>query len=996
MKKINPIDDLMLLKREPAGGAGQAEATWSPLLERIGTSLQEDRLSDAERALEEAEPYLSGGDEAERGVLCHLRCRLSYRQGNYQMSIEEGEAACSLLEGSRHNSLVGETRRTIAKSKVLLGLIDQAVLDFEEALLLLRKAGEVTLGLYAINDLAQVYFIQGKWQLTRELLERGLRDASCHGDGLLMYFFTMNLGTLCFTRGKITEAREHFERCTEMLGEGGGRKSCRLHIMKGNLELLTENLNGATDHFARASRIAQELGLKREMVLAFEGSADVAMEIGDLAGSEELLTAALEIAGTIAPRGDLVSELLRRKGDNALRQGKLSEAKENLERSIAISLHIGDRLEEGAAAGLMGEVFCKMGKATEARIHFERATVLLSDLVEKWERARLLLRAASALRELHGTQSVADECLEYLEKASDLFDELELTKSKARVDLETGLLLFDLGEYDRAGALAVRARDNLDSTEMADACSAAQKLIEEIEQILARRSIQRSEDLNAGDFAYTVSSDMEEVRRRAEKRLDIIRERCGIDSACIVDLDSDKEPVFTVMSMMDSDEATVLINQLLELKEGEDVSVITVINVSSSTRFGSVADLTQRKVSSFLLWSSQRTGNITRHLYLERHDPRRGVFRESNLILIELLAKEIMLDGSILVRESDKPGRKTHPDQRSEYRGIITRNHQFLNVLETVDKIKDSSIPVLLEGETGTGKELVARAIHEKSRRLGREFCAVNCAAIPEHLLESELFGHRRGAFTGAIRDKVGLIEAADGGTFFLDEIGDMSRELQVKLLRFLEEGEFKRLGDIEVRAVDVRVVSATNKILTEEVALGTFREDLYYRLNGIRIQIPPLRKRKEDIPHLVEWYLNKYVREEGKRIRGMRRDALKMFLCFDWPGNVRELINEIHRAFTLAEEGSWICPASLSDTIKEYGKENNSWLVAPGVYHDSTGIHSDLSATVAIFERQKILDAMRANRGIKLRAAHNLGLHEATLRGKIKKYGIGRSEWEV
>jgi Nif-specific regulatory protein len=400
-------------------------------------------------------------------------------------------------------------------------------------------------------------------------------------------------------------------------------------------------------------------------------------------------------------------------------------------------------------------------------------------------------------------------------------------------------------------------------------------------------------------------------------------------------------------------------------------------------------------VISFFLFSVPRRRGATRYLYIERRDRGKGRLCEKDMVLVEALAKDLVFQGSVLQGEREDEGTAVAGwiDVDSDYRGIITRSHQLLGVLKVVEKVKDSSIPVLLEGETGTGKELIAKALHERSRRKEKKFFAVNCAALPENLLESELFGHRRGAFTGAVRDKVGLFEVADGGTFFLDEIADMGQGVQVKLLRFLEQGEFMRLGDVDMRRVDVRVVSATNKDLNVEVDEGRFRKDLFYRLNGIRIRIPPLRERKEDIPPLVEWYLEKYGREEGKRVRGVKREAMQMLLSFDWPGNVRELVNEMRRAMTLVDDGGWITPVHLCERLRDRYAAGHSWMNSAERNCAGGKMAGGLSDVISGIERQKIIDALKATGGVKLRAARALGLHEATLRGKIKKYGISAVE---
>jgi formate hydrogenlyase transcriptional activator len=252
-------------------------------------------------------------------------------------------------------------------------------------------------------------------------------------------------------------------------------------------------------------------------------------------------------------------------------------------------------------------------------------------------------------------------------------------------------------------------------------------------------------------------------------------------------------------------------------------------------------------------------------------------------------------------------------DRASMFEEIVGSSHALQRVLTQVTKVAHTDATVLILGETGTGKELVARAIHKRSRRAGGAFILVNCAAIPPSLIASELFGHEKGAFTGALQRRLGRFEAADRGTIFLDEIGELPPEAQVALLRVLQEREIERVGSSHPIPVDVRVLAATNRDLEAAVERGTFREDLYYRLNVFPIRLPPLRERVEDIPILVEYLVDRYAKQVGKIIRNIEKHTLQLLQAYDWPGNVRELQNVIERAIVLVEgetfaiDGSWL-----------------------------------------------------------------------------------------
>jgi transcriptional regulator with PAS, ATPase and Fis domain len=289
---------------------------------------------------------------------------------------------------------------------------------------------------------------------------------------------------------------------------------------------------------------------------------------------------------------------------------------------------------------------------------------------------------------------------------------------------------------------------------------------------------------------------------------------------------------------------------------------------------------------------------------------------------------------------------------------------------------------VLVQGESGTGKELVARAVHWNGRRRQGPFLSINCAALPDSLLESELFGYTKGAFTGADRDKKGLFEEADRGTLFLDEVGDMSSAMQTKLLRALQEGEVRRLGAKAPRKVDVRIVSASNKDLRQLVDEGRFRSDLFYRLNVIAVRLPPLRERKEDIPLLVEHFLEKVATQGGGRPRAVDRKVIERFVAYDWPGNVRELENEIRRVMALA--GPRIEERDLSPHVRGDPRKDMDRRDALSA-QEGLG----LKQRVDLVERQILEDALRSHAGNKTRTAKALGLSRYGFLKKLDKHGL-------
>src|SRR5436190_5559204 len=336
--------------------------------------------------------------------------------------------------------------------------------------------------------------------------------------------------------------------------------------------------------------------------------------------------------------------------------------------------------------------------------------------------------------------------------------------------------------------------------------------------------------------------------------------------------------------------------------------------------------------------------------------------------------------------------------------GIIGRTDGMQNVFKLIGQLATSDATALITGESGTGKELIARAIYHHSHRSDKPFLAINCAAIPENLLESELFGHEKGAFTGASNQRVGKFEQCNGGTLFLDEIGDMTPATQTKILRVLQNGTFERVGGNAPIKVDVRIIAATNKPLEQAVAEKQFREDLFYRLNVVRLRVPPLRERRADIPLLVEYFLQKFAQKNKQPIKAVTDEALRSLEAYDWPGNVRELENVMHRALVVSK-GDAILSADLP---LEVSKQSRTEVreTAPAVEGASGATIGSDTASIAralfdmarrdpklkiipFLEREMVIHALKETNGNQVQAAKILGITRATLRKRIDKFGI-------
>ena len=316
---------------------------------------------------------------------------------------------------------------------------------------------------------------------------------------------------------------------------------------------------------------------------------------------------------------------------------------------------------------------------------------------------------------------------------------------------------------------------------------------------------------------------------------------------------------------------------------------------------------------------------------------------------------------------------------RAAKQEIVGSSSAMRALLGQLDKVTDTRVTVIIEGETGVGKELVAAAVHYRSKRKDKLFVSQNCAAMPENLLESELFGHKKGSFTGAHEDKKGLFEIADGGTLFLDEVTEMPLSLQSKLLRALQEGEIRAIGATAEKKVDVRIVAATNRNLEKEVAEGRFREDLYYRLKVFPLRVPPLRERREDIPLLANYFLARFTQELGKAAGGYSQQAMELLQSYDWPGNVRELQNEVQRLVIQIDPGGFVTPELLSPRVRQ----------VEGMLDRVKPTKGTLKEMVEQVERWLLIEALREHQNNKTAAAKSLGITREGLHKKLRAYGL-------
>ncbi len=850
-------------------------------------------------------------------LLCHL--------GKYTEAKQVCKDAAQGLEG---NSVLSSTMYLV------LGHIFSRICQWRQAIRCFKKAAALAsicedsniLG-NAYNNLGIAYKNLCRFRVSSILLRRAVKVANAQHDSASLAVRLLNLSVTLFKAGEIVEADSAIDECMKIASRINLRRIQSLALIcKARTELIKGSPPHALELIRRATKVAQDLGDRRMLAIAYETHGEILTVQGKLQEAEQILRQSLPL---IRSERDVHAELSTRLGEVALLKGNHSQAAEFAREALKIAFKIGDKYEAGRAIRILA-----MARQDESvcRRLLEKASALFGASEARLERAITLLRLAG----LRSTGN--DDAIALLSEAIRRFEISHAVRYKTEALCLFSSRYLDCGKLSEATrclkeAEEIAGQGNHEKRMVRDI---RQKLDREISELLSPRRLGRYDTFDSlhSSLSKAVGADILILARFGE-RTEIVG--CvGIPSGRahrIAERLKDRD-LPLVSSSPKEDMGT----------DFESIGGIVALPVTSAGKRGVL----------IVGWTDSCSFRL-------RFDP-------------SLVVKMRLDIGQV----SRMLARATISSLNSVpvcICGIITRDIRMKEIIFSLPRIAKSSANVLITGETGTGKELVARALHALSERASARFVAQNCAALPEHLLESELFGHSKGAFTGAGKTKQGLLEVADGGTFFLDEISEISVGIQAKMLRVIECGEIRRVGETSVKKVDVRFISATNKDLLEEVEKGRFRKDLYYRLNVVSIKLPPLRDRRDDIPLLARVFLARFSAKTGKRLRGIHEDALEALISYDWPGNVRELENEIERAVTIADDGSWLSVDMLSQSISQVDRP------AKGL---------SLKSELMLIERKRIVAALTKHNWNKTRAARELGdISRPALIAKMRRLGI-------
>ena len=966
----------------------------------------------------------------------HLRQgRLHTRLGEHEAALESHEEGLLQLAGLGDPELEVELLHGKALALRDLGDVSAAFSVARSALAQAGRRGLDRQRASLLNTLGMLYSARGDWRRAGRLLRRGLWVAERAGDEVLcltlrnnlgnilwktgnfegalahysrnlawcertndiwgQLFALNNLGILECSRGNWKAAREPLTRSLEMkrrVGTREGEAVARLNL--GEVEEVLGYWSRAQRHYERALKLLEDSPDHRERFAALAQLASLDRKRGRSLDAERQAREALEGAERIGDR-DLLAHCYLQLGLIEKDRDNLDAAAGWLRRALELVETAGTRQALARIHISLADLGLRNGELANAERHAQAARAYVEELGDRFTLAKLL----SAEGRLASSHDDVERAERLFSEGVRLLEELETPYEHARSLYEWGLRTWNVDTALRRLRRALVGFERLGAETESKRTSGAIERIREHQRLSGGRGV--SSVLYEVLKVVNSSLDLQEVLNRT---MDLVLERLGAERGMIVlanRITRDLEiAVVRNLGYEDEDEGRQLsesvVRRVLEIREP-----ILAVDALSDGRFAGAESIVARHIRSILCVPLAIRDRMAGAIYVD-HRHSRHLFGQSDLEFLVAFADQaaIAIENARLYTELDAARQSLKEENESlrseilsayNLSSLIGRSRSILELRAMMEKVAQSPSTVLIRGESGTGKGLIARIIHAISPRRQSPFIHFNCAALPETLVESELFGHERGAFTGAAGQKPGRFELANHGTIFLDEIGKVSRGVQAKLLRVVEEKEFERVGGTRTLRADVRIIAATNLDLEDAIVRNEFREDLYYRLNIIPILLPPLRQRHEDIPYLVEHFLKKVSRDLGRPAKEIDPAVLDLFHAYTWPGNVRELEAAIHRAFvlsgsdtlTLADFG-WIAlhVQGAQGTAPRPPEVDG---LSPTVHLANGGYEEALDR----YDRQLISAALGQSHGKIRETARLLGIARNTLRAKMKKYGL-------
>jgi DNA-binding NtrC family response regulator/tetratricopeptide (TPR) repeat protein len=947
-------------------------------------------------------------------VLALARCALSValeQQGHYRDSL----AAVSMYETPESRAKLDNQTTSLLRVQIGLGYNYNG--DHPKAIAMLKATlrdyaenGGADLGpIYAA--LSRVYRTISEYPIARDYAQRALESFRQSGDwrGLADAYFGVGLAEIY--EGNYEPGLENLEQALKLIGDRPaaymlGRTYAN---MAGACWFLKRPQEGI-DYLKKAITYYERTDHKTNAADGYNNLGINLVLIGQWDRAQEALERALALATEVDERGAKVPMILDSLGELHMLRGDLDQAKDYLTRAVALANENGNKWYAAQALRTLARCYLAIADPEKALTTAKEALSLAEIIGDRQAICESRLIAAEA----HLQSRQLDDCTRELqfvsEQTTDSATDLGITGESHRLN---GML--NMSQHDAASAAQHFGSSVSIFDMLGDRYRAARAHLE-----LGRAYAEILPD-RAGEHLSRALNTFRELGAR----LDLSRAEEELrDLARSTPEKRQEQSALTQLLTLRLAEAVasreLLLRELaavMRQETGAQRVIITEKGERNEPRVVIAMGCTPADSVSIAVDINDIDDERARERYCKKHDAELIFLRSSNAppallylaprnrstlpkgVALEPLLRvvELGMDVCALRAGAQKSGSHENSDElagTSLMPGFIHSSPAMTQLVEEVHKIRSSDVTVLVTGESGTGKELVARAIHAISSRRAKVFVPFNCTAVPKELSEGYLFGYRRGAFTGAVQDSHGVIRTAAGGTLFLDEVGDLPLDVQPKLLRFLQEGEIQPLGEQRPSKVDVRIIAATNTDLEDMVAQGRFREDLYYRLNVIRLRVPPLRERRSEIPTIVNYYVNHYSAKFGRKDIQITPQAVDLLMVSDWPGNVRQLCNEIQRTVARAEDGTIITPEQLSPELKRTSSPTTptgaSIASLPSSSLQRTG--GTLADALAEVERRMISDALRRHGGNISRAARELGLTRRGLYLKLERHDLSAS----
>lgn len=950
------------------------------------------RISDCYRmkgTYDEAEQFLEAAraahegplDEESAGPVDYRQASINYLRGRYEDALKAGFSAYRILKHSNRHTQVADIQLLLANCYHRLGMLSEAEEFFTDALSTYRRV-EHRIGIaHVYNNLGLLHKIACRWNRSLASLNKSHDIAKTLGMTRHLITVQLNLGVVYGKLRRFADALSALSAAAASAERMGDHlKFTKALLMLGRTHTQMGDLPRAEKHLMRAQAMTSDLGYAREAALADEYVGELMMKRGKYREARANLLAGLESARRLAPEGDIVAECLRRLADVEYSLGNTDQAMQYIDEGARVAERC-EAYELGYLHRTKAKCLGRTGDIAGAVATMEKSVAVFGDHGNSYERAcsrqllaRFHIRSGDDTGLTRARQVLSENVVEFgqLEEAGwQVVSHIMLASVEQR-----------LGNVDDA-LLSVYEADRLVEEEQnARFRPALRALREKIETRLTSATTRVLDQFSILGDVQNGARSRDQLGEGLGTTLALILERLEADAGFVaIPSESGKALRVVAYEGLTGREAQAAATWYSRSShDAEARSSIVVTDLEHKPELEELRTRLGNGTGTLLMqglgFDDECLGVLCVH---QRGDSRRNTLSRDALSFVAAYASLISLSIYELLRNERKDRRRGRQHTNKGFESIVTENTGMIQLLNLSERVAHSDATVLLQGETGTGKGLIAYAIHLLSERRDREFVHVNCAALPEQLLESELFGYVRGAFTGAYADKPGLLLQGNGGTIFLDEIGKTSPAMQGKLLQFLDNNKVRPVGSNEYVAVDVRVICASKTNLLGMVQDGHFLEDFFYRINDFPLVVPPLRERPEDIPLLLNHYIEKISRDMTKAIDGASDEFVERLREYAWPGNVRELEKIVKRAIILADDDDTLGVEHLAREVLE------EKVLPPSSEEEELSLRD----RIVRLEHEQILQALERHSGNKSRAAIHLGISYPNLLSKIKRYKL-------